>query len=127
MEISNRQLETLNTTVSNLLPLQLKLPLGYQIACIARDVHEAFDKINANRTMIITKYANKDENGQVITNPETHMVELTEENAKMVDKELNELYAQKSEIKSEKVKLSDMMDLDLTVAQIEALIPFIEK
>lgn len=127
MEISNRQLETLNTTVSNLLPLQLKLPLGYQIACIARDVHEAFDKINASRTMIITKYANKDENGQVITNPETHMVELTEENAKMVDKELNELYAQKSEIKSEKVKLSDMMDLDLTVAQIEALIPFIEK
>lgn len=127
MEISNRQLETLNTTVSNLLPLQLKLPLGYQIACIARDVHEAFDKINANRTLIITKYAKKDDNGQVITNPETHMVELTEENAKMVDKELNELYNQKSEIKSEKIKLADMMDLDLTVGQIEALIPFIEK
>lgn len=127
MEISNRQLETLNTTVSNLLPLQLKLPLGYQIACIARDVHEAFDKLNADRTMIITKYAKKDENGQIITNRETNMIEIDDEDAKIVDKELNELFSRKIEIKSEKIKLNDIIDLELTVGQIEALVPFIEK
>ncbi|MBR2430478.1 hypothetical protein IKB17_03315 [bacterium] len=127
MEISNKQIEALNSTVQILLPLQLKLPLAYQIACIARDVHEAFDKLNTERTEIITKYAKKDENGKVVTNSENHMIEIDDKDVKNVDKELNELFSKKVELKTEKIKLEDIKDLDLTVAQIEALVSFIEK
>ena len=127
MRTKNREIENLNGTVQNLLSLQLKMPLGFQIACLAREVHQAFNELNTKRTAIISKYAKRDENNQVIINKENGMVEIDDEDVKQVDSELDELYNTYVELSAEKIKLDDIKDLDLTVGQIESLVPFIEK
>lgn len=127
MRTKNREIENLNGTVQNLLSLRLKMPLGFQIACLAREVHQAFNELNTKRTAIISKYAKRDENNQVIINKENGMVEIDDEDVKQVDSELDELYNTYVELSAEKIKLDDIKDLDLTVGQIESLVPFIEK
>lgn len=128
MEISLRQIETLNGAIQELLPLKLELSLAFQLASLAKEVHEAFNMLNIERTKIITKYAKKDENGQIIANKDnSNMIEIPDEDVKKVDAELDELFAKKIELKSEKIQLSAIKDLDLTVGQIEVLVPFIEK
>jgi hypothetical protein len=128
MEISLRQIEALNGAIQELLPLKLELSLAFQLASLAKEVHEAFNMLNIERTKIITKYAKKDENGQIIANKDnSNMIEIPDEDVKKVDAELDELFAKKIELKSEKIQLSAIKDLDLTVGQIEVLVPFIEK
>lgn len=127
MRTKNREIENLNGTVQNLLSLRLKMPVGFQIACLAREVHQAFNELNAKRTAIISKYAKRDENDKVIINKENGMVEIDDEDVKQVDSELDELYNTYVELSAEKIKLDNIKDLDLTVGQIESLVPFIEK
>lgn len=128
MEISLRQIEALNGAIQELLPLKLELSLAFQLASLAKEVHEAFNMLNIERTKIITKYAKKDENGQIMANKDnSNMIEIPDEDVKKVDAELDELFAKKIELKSEKIQLSAIKDLDLTVGQIEVLVPFIEK
>lgn len=128
MEISLRQIEALNGAIQELLPLKLELSLAFQLASLAKEVHEAFNMLNIERTKIITKYAKKDENGKIIANKDnSNMIEIPDEDVKKVDAELDELFAKKIELKSEKIQLSAIKDLDLTVGQIEVLVPFIEK
>lgn len=128
MEVNLRQIEVLNNTIQNLLSLKLELSVAFQLASLAREIHEAFDMLNTERTKIITKYAKKDENGQMVVNKENNnMIEIPDEDVSKVDAELDELFARKVELKSGKIKLEAIKDLDLTVGQIEALVPFIEK
>lgn len=127
MRTKNREIENLNGTVQNLLSLRLKMPVGFQIACLAKEVHQAFNELNTKRTAIISKYAKRDENNQVIINKENGMVEIDDEDVKQVDSELDKLYNTYVELSAEKIKLDDIKDLDLTVGQIESLVPFIEK
>lgn len=128
MEVSLRQIEALNGAIQELLPLKLELSLAFQLASLAKEVHEAFNMLNIERTKIITKYAKKDENGQIVANKDnSNMIEIPDEDVKKVDAELDELFAKKIELKSEKIQLSAIKDLDLTVGQIEVLVPFIEK
>ena len=127
MRTKNREIENLNGTVQNLLSLRLKMPVGFQIACLAKEVHQAFNELNTKRTAIISKYAKRDENNQVIINKENGMVEIDDEDVKQVDSKLDKLYNTYVELSAEKIKLDDIKDLDLTVGQIESLVPFIEK
>ena len=128
MEISLRQIEALNGAIQELLPLKLELSLAFQLASLAKEVHEAFNMLNIERTKVITKYAKKDENRLIIANKDnSNMIEIPDEDVKKVDAELDELFAKKIELKSEKIQLSAIKDLDLTVGQIEVLVPFIEK
>ena len=128
MEISLRQVEVLNNTIQELLPLKLELSLAFQLASLAREIHEAFDMLNTERTKIVTKYAKKDDNGQIVVDKENNnMIEIPDEDVKKVDAELDELFARKIELQSNKIQLEAIKDLDLTVGQIEALVPFIEK
>ena len=84
--------------------------------------------LNTERTKIVTKYAKKDDNGQIVVDKENNnMIEIPDEDVKKVDAELDELFARKIELQSNKIQLEAIKDLDLTVGQIEVLVPFIEK
>ena len=90
MEISLRQVEVLNNTIQELLPLKLELSLAFQLASLAREIHEAFDMLNTERTKIVTKYAKKDDNGQIVVDKENNnMIEIPDEDVKKVDAELD--------------------------------------
>ena len=104
MNIKARELENLNNTIQVLLPMQLKMPFAYKVACIAREVRENYSMINVMR--------------QEILEPEKVME---------TNKELDKLFSRDIELKCDKIKIDDIKDLDLTVGQLEALIPLVEE
>ena len=127
MILKAREIKNLNDTIKILLPLQLKMPFAYEVACIAREVRENDMMISTMRQEIIERYAKRDENGRVIVNSENGTVDVDEEKIPELNKELDNLFNKEIELESNKIKLNDIKDLDLTVGQIEALIPLIEK
>lgn len=127
MILKAREIKKLNDTIQILLPLQLKMPFAYEVACIAREVRENDMMISTMRQEIIERYAKRDENGHVIVNSENGTVDVDEEKIPELNKELDGLFNREIELESNKIKLDDIKDLDLTVGQIEALIPLIEK
>ena len=127
MILKAREIKNLNDTIQILLPLQLKMPFAYEVACIAREVRENDMMINTMRQEIIERYAKRDENGHVIVNSENGTVDVDEGKIPELNKELDGLFNREIELESNKIKLDDIKDLDLTVGQIEALIPLIEK
>ena len=127
MILKAREIKNLNDTIQILLPLQLKMPFAYEVACIAREVRENDMMISTMRQEIIERYAKRDENGHVIVNSENGTVDVDEEKIPELNKELDSLFNKEIELESNKIKLDDIKDLDLTVGQIEALISLIEK
>lgn len=127
MILKAREIKNLNDTIQILLPLQLKMPFAYEVACIAREVRENDMMISTMRQEIIERYAKRDENGRVIVNSENGTVDVDEGKIPELNKELDSLFNREIELESNKIKLDDIKDLDLTVGQIEALIPLIEK
>ena len=127
MILKAREIKKLNDTIQILLPLQLKMPFAYEVACIAREVRENDMMISTMRQEIIERYAKRDENGRVIVNSENGTVDVDEGKIPELNKELDSLFNKEIELESNKIKLDDIKDLDLTVGQIEALIPLIEK
>lgn len=127
MTLKAREIKNLNDTLQILLPLQLKMPFAYEVACIAREVRENDMMISTMRQEIIERYAKRDENGSMIINSENGTIEVDEERVSELNKELDNLFNRDIELKSNKIKLDDIKDLDLTVGQIEALISLIEE
>lgn len=126
MILKAREIKNLNETIGALLPLQLKMPFAYEVASIAREVRENDFMINTMRQEIIERFAKRDDNGQMIINEEDGTVEVEDGKYAELNAELDELMNRDIELKSNKIKLVDIKDLDLTVGQISALIPLID-
>ena len=83
--------------------------------------------INVMRQEILERYAKRDENGQVIIDQQNGMVTVEPEKVMETNKELDKLFSRDIELKCDKIKIDDIKDLDLTVGQLEALIPLVEE
>lgn len=125
MILKARELEKLNETLEQLLPLQLKMPFAYKLACIARETRENNAMIQTMRQEIIERYAKRDAEGSMIF--DGNKIKIDETKIGKLNKELDNLYNREIELKSSKIDLVDIQDLDLTVGQIEILIPLINE
>lgn len=126
MILKAREIKNLSETMDTLLPLQLKMPFAYEVASIAREVRENNFMINAMRQEIVERFAERDDNGQMRINQEDGTVEVQEGKYAELNAELDKLMNRDIELNSNKIKLVDIKDLDLTVGQISALIPLID-
>lgn len=126
MILKAREIKNLSETMDTLLPLQLKMPFAYEVASIAREVRENNFMINAMRQEIVERFAERDDNGQIRINQEDGTVEVQERKYAELNAELDKLMNRDIELNSNKIKLVDIKDLDLTVGQISALIPLID-
>lgn len=126
MILKAREIKNLSETMDTLLPLQLKMPFAYEVASIAREVRENNFMINAMKQEIVGRFAERDDNGQIRVNQEDGTVEVQEGKYAELNAELDKLMNRDIELNSNKIKLVDIKDLDLTVGQISALIPLID-
>lgn len=126
MILKAREIKNLSETMDTLLPLQLKMPFAYEVASIAREVRENNFMISAMRQEIVERFAERDDNGQIKINQEDGTVEVQEGKYAELNAELDKLMNRDIELNSNKIKLVDIKDLDLTVGQISALIPLID-
>lgn len=126
MEIKARELKELSDTIRELLPLQLNINLSYKIACIAREIREKQNMVDTLKEELIETYAKKDEKGMTLISEEG-VVEIDKKDAAELNKQLNDLMVRNIEINIEKIKLDDILDLNLTIGQMTSLLPLIEK
>lgn len=88
-------------------------------------INNEISEFNAEREKLIIKYANKDENGQVITN--NGSAKISDENLKIFQNEINELISVEIEIPTNMIPLSWLEEIRLTPQEMIAIEPFVEE
>lgn len=118
--------------IANAIPILNKLLersfLGRQafvIARLIREIHKEGGTFEEARVALIKKYAEKDENGEVVVTADGN-VHISKENLDYCNEELTKLQNTIVEINAEKVPINWLEDIDLTLMEATVLEPFVE-
>ena len=98
---------------------------AFALARLTREIDKEMATFENVRIDLIRKYADKDENGEVIVNGEN--VHLSEENIKLCNQELKESLAQEIELSVAPLKYEWFDDIELTINEANLFEPFMEK
>ena len=119
--------DLLNSTdaLQKLAKMNLKARLAWQVAKLLKVVDEEIQDFNKTRIEVIKKYGNKDENGELITDDKGNC-KIEGSNLAIFNKELEELAETKIELQVNRIKISDLEDLDFTPAEMVQLELFLD-
>lgn len=113
-----------NAIFTKILSSEFTAKQSYVIAKLLKNINEEMESFNNAREELIIKYAEKDENGEVI---------ITEGNAKIetehladFQNELNDLLYLEIELKGNKIPFEWLEKLTLTPQEILILEPFLD-
>ena len=106
---------------------QLKGRTAYTVAKILRQVENEFSLFNETRQKLVNQYGAKDENGNLKINPETNEYIFENENVETVMNEINTMLDSNVSLNANKIKLSDIEDLDFTPAEMAMIDSYIEE
>lgn len=98
---------------------------AFALARLAREVEKEVATFETIRLDLIRKYADKDENGEVIVNGEN--VHLSEENVRLCNQELKESLAQEIELNVTPLKYEWFDNIELTINEASLFEPFMEE
>lgn len=105
--------------------MELKAKLAWQVARLLKAAEKEIQEFNETRMNVITKYGEKDENDQLITD-DNNNCKIQKEHIEDFTNELNELVKSEVEINANKLKIDDLADLEFTPADMAQLEPFLE-
>ena len=108
--------------LKELMNVQMKGALAYQIARIATAVEKEYNLYNEERNKVVLNGAIKDEKGEIKRN-EDGTYNITKE----CNDELNEMLNVKVQIPCSQIKISDFETLNQTPSIMMAMIPFIKE
>lgn len=119
--------ELLNSTeiLQKIASKELKARLALEIARMLKSAEKEIQDFNDVRMKLITKYGEKDENGELITDEKGNCKIVQDERVNFAN-ELNDLVATEVEINANKIKLEQIENLDFTPAEMSILEPFLE-
>ena len=106
---------------------QLKGRTAYTVAKILRQVENEFSLFNETRQKLVNQYGAKDENGNLKINPETNEYIFEDENVEIVMNEINTMLDSNVSLNANKIKLSDIEDLDFAPAEMAMIDSYIEE
>ena len=120
--------ELLNSTeiLQKLASKELKARLALEVARMLKAIEKEMQDFNDIRMKLITKYGEKDENGELITD-EKGNCKIEQEHVETFSNELNDMIAAEVEINANKLKIEQLENLDFTPAEMSALEPFIDE
>lgn len=111
--------------LSKLGKLSFRGRAAFVIAKLAKVIGAEMEDFNAARDAILIKYADKDENNKpIIDNGQVH---LSDKNLAACNSEIQELLATEVEINASPLMAEWFDDIDITPAEVEALMSFIEE
>ena len=113
------------STLQKLSQQDFKAKLAWSIARLLKAAEVEVQAFNEARMNLITKYGEKDENDELITD-EKGNCKIIPDNVSTFNAELNELLASEIEINANKINFELLEDLDFTPSDIAVLEPFIE-
>ena len=98
---------------------------AFVIARLIREIHKEGETFEEARVALIKKYAEKDENGELIVTADGN-VHISKEDLDCCNEELAKLQNTIIEINAEKVPIDWLEDVDLTLAEATVLESFVE-
>ena len=122
----NKTFENLTELEKKTLPIKVSLVVSRNI----RKIKEAYNDIETKRMELVSRYGDKDENGEVIVNADGN-VKISD--PKDFIKEFDELMASELDITLEKITMDDLNKCEnekydaLTLEEISALTLFLEE
>lgn len=117
----------LNSTevLQKLSKTQLKAKTAWQVSKVLKLAEEEMQTFNDTRMEVLKKYAEKDENGELITD-ENNNCKIIPEKISEFNDELTELLDNEIELNVNKINIEDLNDIDFTPAEINSLEAFID-
>lgn len=97
---------------------------AFVIARLIREINREYDIFEETRTQLVNKYANKDENGELIVND--GMVKIPANKMNDYHKEVNEILKTQLTIAAEPLAFEWLENIELTPEEALALEPFIK-
>ncbi|MEH0156484.1 hypothetical protein V6R21_20210 [Limibacter armeniacum] len=99
----------------------------FRLAQLKTKVDEVVKSFDESKENLLRKYAELDENGEVVTSNGNVPVFKTKKDEAAVEKEFKELRETTQEFTFEKIKLSDFGDKEVDFSIIDGLLPIIDQ
>ena len=117
----------LNSTevLQKLSKTQLKAKTAWQVSKVLKLAEEEMQTFNDTRMEVLKKYAEKDENGELITD-ENNNCKIMPDKISEFNDELTELLDNNIELNVNKINIEDLNDIDFTPAEMNSLEAFID-
>lgn len=103
----------------------LPIKTAFRVARLIRELDKESATFDESRRIIIEKYAERDENGEMKQTEEGNII-LQQDKIAECNNELNDLLNTEIEINADKLNLDEMGDLELTPAQVYNIEAFVE-
>lgn len=119
--------DLLNSTdvLQKLAQKDFKAKLAWSIARLLRTAEEEIKNFNETRMNLITKYGEKDDNGELITDVNGNC-KIVPDSIVNFSNELEDLLQTEVEINANKIDIEQLENLDFTPSEISVLEPFID-
>ena len=112
-------------TMKYLMDVFLSAKTAYKVAKLAQEMEKELKLFSDAREKLIRKYANKDENGELIVD-ENNQITVAPENVENYQKELNELLETEVKFEVNKIGINELTN-DISPNRIISLMPLIEE
>ena len=105
-----------------------KMPIGiaYRINKILKQAAEELQETEKIRREIIDKYGKKDENGELIVDKNSGMVEIEDKDRATFNKEVALLFAEVCEFSGEPIDVDLLENISMSSQEISAIEPFLK-
>ena len=112
-------------TLQSLSQKSLKAKLAFSVAKLLKGAEAEIQQFNDTRMKIITKYGEKDENGELKTD-EKGNCKIAQETVNEFSSELTELLQTEVEINANKLSMNDLENIEFTPNEMVLLEPFMD-
>lgn len=119
------KIEPLYTTLSTLTEKEMPFSLSYKFTKILDKIETDYQYFIKKMREIINKYADKDENGELII--KDNNIQIKKDFISLAEKELNELNNIEVTIPDISFTVEELKSLSIKPADLRALLPFIKE
>ena len=111
--------------LTNLSMQKLPASMAFQVVRLIKAIREEMDGINKSRMALTEKYGERQADGTLIIDENSHLASINKSLVNDFIKESNELLATEISISADPIPLSTLDGIDITPQEAEQLFPFI--
>lgn len=115
MILSNREIVNTINTLSELNTMQLPIKVAYAVSKNTIKIESELSVYNAEKSKLVNKYGEKDEEGKVIAD-ELGNINILEEHRDDWNRDIQELLSIENEVDIHKIKLDDLLSIDYNIS-----------
>lgn len=118
MKLSNEKILNTINVLGNLNNTQLNIKLAYAISKNINKIDIELKTYNDEKAKLINKYAEKDKEGNVISDEHGHII-IEEKHKEDLNNDISELLSIENEIDIHKIQLDDLLNANYNISPAE--------